>query len=123
MVPHLCVSPARNQFPTLVYLFVLVFDLSSYVPDFLLPEYESAVETVVSWLSTFGITSPPSASTPEDSRAREALNQAESALSKATSVHKGATEDLSDLFDPEAFGKWGEWKKLQGLCLEKDTGE
>jgi len=31
--------------------------------------------------------------------------------------------DLSDLFNPEVFGQQGEWKKLDNLCLEKDTGD
>jgi hypothetical protein len=34
-----------------------------------------------------------------------------------------ANEDLLDIFDPEGFGPEGEWKKLDGMCLSKDTGE
>jgi protein kinase C substrate 80K-H len=103
-----------------------VFDLSSYIPDILLPEYESAVNKVVGWLSTLGIVKGAGGKggeSAEATRAREALSSAESALNRVIKEHKDATEDLADLFDPEAFGKLGEWKKLQGTCLEKDTGE
>jgi protein kinase C substrate 80K-H len=34
-----------------------------------------------------------------------------------------AQRDLEDLFDVTAFGTQGEWKKLNKLCLSKDTGE
>lgn len=101
-----------------------MFDLASYVPDFLLPEYERVTGALVGWLATFGIADRTSDSeSVEASKAREALGAAESALKKARTAHKDANEDLSDLFDPEAFGRQGEWKKLQGTCLEKDTGE
>ncbi|KAG1845657.1 hypothetical protein F4604DRAFT_1688642 [Suillus subluteus] len=34
-----------------------------------------------------------------------------------------ANEDLLDLFKPEGFDPEGEWKKLDSLCLSKDTGD
>jgi len=34
-----------------------------------------------------------------------------------------ASEDLNDIFDPEVFGYEGEWKKLEGVCVEKEQGE
>jgi protein kinase C substrate 80K-H len=33
------------------------------------------------------------------------------------------TSALEKLFDPEWFGTEGEWKKLENMCLAKDTGE
>ena len=36
---------------------------------------------------------------------------------------ENAQRELEDLFKPDRFGKDGEWKKLDRLCLEKDTGE
>ena len=54
---------------------------------------------------------------------RQSLSNAETALREAEDKLKNAQRDLGDLFKPDRFGKDGEWKKLDGLCLEKDTGE
>jgi protein kinase C substrate 80K-H len=54
---------------------------------------------------------------------RQSLSSAETALREAEDKLKNAQRDLEDIFKPEKFGKNGEWKKLDGLCLEKDTGE
>jgi len=59
----------------------------------------------------------------EVSRVRQSLFSAETALHEAEDKLKNAQRDLEDLFKPDRFGKDGEWKKLGGLCLEKDTGE
>ena len=34
-----------------------------------------------------------------------------------------AEDDLKKLFDPEWYGKDGEWKKLHNTCLDKEVGE
>jgi protein kinase C substrate 80K-H len=31
--------------------------------------------------------------------------------------------DVNDIFNIHGFGAKGEWKTLDGACLEKDTGE
>lgn len=59
----------------------------------------------------------------EASRTRQVLSDAEHSLRLTQDELQTAREDLSDLFDPTGFGAAGEWKKLDGLCLEKDTGE
>lgn len=59
----------------------------------------------------------------DTSRAKQALNDAEHALQHATKEKSSAEEELQKLFDPAWFGREGEWKKLQGTCLEKNTGE
>lgn len=33
------------------------------------------------------------------------------------------TRALEKVFDPQWFGSEGEWKKLESMCLTKDTGE
>ena len=59
----------------------------------------------------------------EANQARQALSDAEHGLKLTREEERTARDDLSDLFNPEGFGPDGEWKKLDGLCLEKDTGE
>lgn len=34
-----------------------------------------------------------------------------------------AENDAKEIFNVHGFGAKGEWKKLDGTCLEKDTGE
>lgn len=60
---------------------------------------------------------------PDTSRAKQALNDAEYTLTHAVKEKSNAEEELQRLFDPAWFGRDGEWKKLQGTCLEKNTGE
>jgi protein kinase C substrate 80K-H len=100
-----------------------VFDVSSYIPDSLLPEYEAASSTLSSWLSTFGIVSKSGEESADATRARQSFTAAETELNRLKKEFQDAQEDLKDLFDPTVFGKRGEWKKLQGTCLSKDTGE
>lgn len=69
-----------------------------------------------------GRNSPTSDAT-EVSRVRQLLSDAETALREVEDRFDSAQRDLGDLFNPERFGKAGEWKKLERLCLEKDTGE
>ncbi|KAI0939027.1 hypothetical protein AcW1_004173 [Taiwanofungus camphoratus] len=81
-------------------------------------------DSLVSWLEALGIargTAP--ASTADTSRARKAFNDAEHSLDLARQELQKAQEELSRLFDSEWFGPEGEWKKLQGTCLQKDTGD
>jgi protein kinase C substrate 80K-H len=102
----------------------LLLDISAYLPDALLPSYYSFRESVLSALSVFGIgrgsTSDTSA---ESNRARVALSDAEHSLKLTQDEQRTANEDLQDIFDPDGFGPEGEWKKLDGMCLSKDTGE
>ncbi|KAG1739894.1 glucosidase II beta subunit-like-domain-containing protein [Suillus paluster] len=110
------VGPASTQ--------SLLFDISAYLPDNLLPSYHGFRDSVLSALSVFGIgyggTHDTSA---ESNRARVALSDAEHSLKLTHDEQRNANEDLQDLFDPEGFGPEGEWKKLDGLCLSKDTGD
>ncbi len=59
----------------------------------------------------------------DTSRARQAFNDAEHSLNLAKQEKEKAEKDLRHIFDPEWFGREGEWKKLDGTCIEKDTGE
>jgi protein kinase C substrate 80K-H len=102
----------------------LLLDISAYLPDALLPSYHSFRDSVLSALSVFGIGRGGASDTSaESNRARVALSDAEHSLKLTQDEQKTANEDLLDLFDPEGFGPEGEWKKLDGMCLSKDTGE
>lgn len=120
-----------------------MLDLGSYLPDFLLPQYESARAALVSLLDAIGVVRSASGADkssgdyepyllfrlrsdqclPDTSRARKTLSDAEHSLKLTQDEVERAQTDLSRLFNPEWFGAEGEWKKLEGLCLTKDTGE
>src|SRR6202044_1108615 len=59
----------------------------------------------------------------ESTLARKAYDDAEHSLKLTREEKQRAEEEYADLFDVEGFGREGEWKKLEGLCLEKNTGE
>ncbi|EKM59554.1 uncharacterized protein PHACADRAFT_250133 [Phanerochaete carnosa HHB-10118-sp] len=102
----------------------LLFNVGSYVPDALLPQFEAVRDGLLTWLRTFGIIKGGSDGEPADtSRAKQALSSAENALRSAEREKSNAEQDLSRLFDPKWFGRDGEWKKLQGTCLEKSIGD
>ncbi|OAX39255.1 hypothetical protein K503DRAFT_739832 [Rhizopogon vinicolor AM-OR11-026] len=102
----------------------LLFDISAYLPDALIPSYHSFRDSIVSVLSIFGIGhSDTRDASAESNSARKALLDAEHSLKMTRDETQDANQDLLDLFDPEGFGVEGEWKKLDDLCLSKDTGE
>lgn len=59
----------------------------------------------------------------DSSRARQVLTDAENELENLKSDKERAENDALEIFDVHGFGAEGEWKKLDGTCLEKDTGE
>ncbi|KAF9242918.1 glucosidase II beta subunit-like-domain-containing protein [Melanogaster broomeanus] len=101
----------------------ILFDVTAYLPDSLIPTYITCRDSVLSWLHVLGIGAGVSDTSAESNRARQAFSDAEHSLKLAIEEQRTAREDLSDLFSPEAFGPEGEWKKLDGLCLEKNTGD
>lgn len=59
----------------------------------------------------------------ESSRARQAFTNAENDLKKLQNEKKDTEESITKIFNDQGFGAQGEWKKLDGTCLEYDTGE
>lgn len=125
-----------------------VFNLSNYIPDPLIESFDFLRSGLVYWLVKLGViekstTLKPSASAnrastsrrrisvkagltqcffPADSPAsRDALHKAEESLKTAEKAFGSAKSSLADM--AEKFGPEGEWKKLEGSCVEKDLGE
>lgn len=107
-----------------------------------MPRYTWLRDTTVGWLRALGILRgtvitvngnalPPSCDVidqnlnrfSESGQARASYNDAESKYNSAKERKRNDEDELAQLFDPDGFGAEGEWKKLQGLCLSKDTGE
>ncbi|KAF9004765.1 endoplasmic reticulum protein [Cyathus striatus] len=101
----------------------ILYDVSAYLPDSFLSYYDDIKDTVISWLGLLGISNLESSAAADSSRAQQALSEAETQLSRVRRDKKKAEEDLSEIFIVEGFGAEGEWKKLDGTCLEKNTGD
>jgi len=102
----------------------LLFDPSAYIPASLLPQFEVFRDNLFSILEVFGIRKEVAKGDSSDaSRAKQAFSDAEHSLNVARDEKRQAEEDISQLFDVTWFGREGEWKKLQNLCLEKNTGD
>jgi protein kinase C substrate 80K-H len=59
----------------------------------------------------------------DSSKAHQLLTDAERELGSLISNKEKADSDALEIFNVHGFGAEGEWKKLDGTCLEKDTGE
>ncbi|KAJ7162638.1 glucosidase II beta subunit-like-domain-containing protein [Mycena crocata] len=100
-----------------------LFNVRSYLPESFIPQYEEMRETIISWLEVIGIAGSDSENSADSSKARQALNDAEAALNRVKKDKENAEEDLDEIFNIQGFGAEGEWKKLDGTCLELNTGE
>ncbi|TFK85069.1 endoplasmic reticulum protein [Polyporus arcularius HHB13444] len=100
----------------------ILFNLSAYLPDVLVPQYEALRDQVVAVLEVLGLGkgSDPAADT---SKQQKALNDAEHSLRLTRKEKEDKEQELARLFDPEWYGAEGEWKKLHGTCLEKELGD
>ncbi|KAG9030475.1 hypothetical protein FRB95_003925 [Tulasnella sp. JGI-2019a] len=101
----------------------ILFTVTEYIPDEWRPAFESAKEYLVNTLALMGLVQKKVDTTADTSAAREAHTQANSALSASERQLKTDEEARDKLFSPTWYGKDGEWRKLDGTCLSKDTGE
>ncbi|OCH95878.1 endoplasmic reticulum protein [Obba rivulosa] len=102
----------------------ILFDATAYIPDALLPQYVAVRSMLLSWLEALGLThKAPSDAAADTSRAQQAAKEADNALGHIKQDKQKAQEELSRIFDPEWYGLEGEWKKLHGTCIDKDTGD
>jgi protein kinase C substrate 80K-H len=59
----------------------------------------------------------------DSSKAHQLLTDAERELESLISDKEKTDSDALEIFNVHGFGAEGEWKKLDGTCLEKDAGE
>ncbi len=122
---------------------VLVFSIENYIPDSLMPLYESVKSGLLGTLRSIGILNTAairttggehispiqrcprlmSLPTAEVDKHRSAHHSALEILRRSEDQLKQDEGNLKKLFDPLYFGKKGEWKKLEETCIEKDIGE
>lgn len=100
-----------------------LFDLASYLPDSLVPHYEDVKDTLLTWLENLGIVHGQSDAAADTTHARQALTNAENELRKIVKEKEDAEGDIEEIFSVEGFGAEGEWKKLDGTCLEHNAGD
>ncbi|KAF9506592.1 hypothetical protein BS47DRAFT_1425958 [Hydnum rufescens UP504] len=104
-----------------------LLSLEHYIPEPFLPTFIRIRDAALDLLTKFKLVRPaavpPGAS--GDSDKKKTLHQ--NALNALNVVQTSLADEeraLHKLFDPVfGFGKYGEWKKLDGTCIEKDSGE
>jgi len=101
----------------------ILFEVASYLPESFLPAYEEFKDTLVSWLQKFGIVNGDGEGAADSSRAQQSYQKAENELERMISDKETKENDIKEIFNVHGFGAKGEWKKLDGTCLEKDTGD
>jgi protein kinase C substrate 80K-H len=97
----------------------LGLNFASYLPKSLTP----AFHYIRSFTSAILGENPPPTDSAKVSRLGQSLSDAEARLREAEERLRNVQQEFEDLYNPGVFGKHGEWKKLDKLCLEKDTGE
>ncbi|KAL7409765.1 glucosidase II beta subunit-like-domain-containing protein [Mrakia frigida] len=111
----------------------VLYNLANYIPDPLLESYDFLRSGLLYWLIKFSVVDPSttfsssvpkphsSVESPQTSAARQSLNSATISLSDTQASLTSTQASLSDL--ATKFGPKGEWKKLDGTCIEKNLGE
>ncbi|KAF8239565.1 hypothetical protein L208DRAFT_1386039 [Tricholoma matsutake] len=104
----------------------ILFDLMSYLPDSIIPQYEDIRDTLLVWLKMFGIVhgqDDSAAGELDSTRARQAFTDAQSALERLKTEKTEKEGEIGEIFDVHGFGREGEWKKLDGQCVQTDSGD
>ncbi|EKM82097.1 hypothetical protein AGABI1DRAFT_35773 [Agaricus bisporus var. burnettii JB137-S8] len=97
----------------------VLFDVTSYLPDFAVGYYDQLKDGLV---SLFG--SAPEASTKaKATKAREAFNKADEELRQLQTDKQQSEREAAKIFDVKHFGAEGAWKKLDNTCIEYDDGD
>lgn len=105
----------------------LLYRLEEYIPDSLFDYYDTARETVVSWLTTAGIIKAAqshhsNSDGPHVAAARERFHAAERELNNLHNDISSSQATLDKLSDG-SYGPQGEWKKLDGTCIDTVAGD
>ncbi|OSD01764.1 endoplasmic reticulum protein [Trametes coccinea BRFM310] len=101
----------------------ILYNLSAYLPDSIVPQYEALRDQFVSWLEAIGLVKPAATASADTSRLQKTLSDAEHSLDLTRKEKEQKDKELQRLFDPEWYGAEGEWKKLDGNCLSKEVGD
>lgn len=124
----------------------VVYRIDQYIPDALYESYESVRDALLMWLIRFGVIGKQatqdtsvsdaprtSLSTPSNphltpSRARKDIIDARKKYTELSSALGAAQNDLASTRDAleklgTEFGPQGEWKKLEGTCIDREQGE
>lgn len=108
----------------------ILFRIHEYLPDAVVPYFEAGVDTLLDLLLKANIISDYKRNTRKGTEEGEAEN-----VSAARTNHRTADNALRDIersleskknelnADPERWGRRGEFKALDGKCVEKNMGE
>ncbi|KAF8898115.1 glucosidase II beta subunit-like protein-domain-containing protein [Gymnopilus junonius] len=101
----------------------ILFDVEAYLPDSVVPAYEDFKSSLVNLLQKVGLYRGSDSSGADSSRAWQVYYDAKNELDRLTKDKETKENDIKEIFNVHGFGERGEWKKLDGHCLELDTGD
>ncbi|BEJ14197.1 hypothetical protein CspHIS471_0313710 [Cutaneotrichosporon sp. HIS471] len=103
----------------------LLYRLEEYIPDSMYEYYFSAREALVDILTNMGVLKKTAVINdgPHVAAARERFNAAERELNTVRSAITSAEETLEQIGNKHWFGPDGEWKKLDGTCVDTIAGD
>jgi protein kinase C substrate 80K-H len=95
----------------------------SSLPDFVSSPFGNLKGSLVSLLQNLNVVSGDdgSAVSVDSSKTHQALSDAERELGSLLSDKENTDADALEIFNAHGFGAEGEWKKLDGTCLEKEV--
>lgn len=106
----------------------LLFRIHEYLPDSVVPYFEATVDTLLDLLAKANVLGPhegddTGGERDEARKERLALEEAEGHLRKLEGEFKDAK--MASTLEPSIWGPDGEWKALDGSCVEwkSDSGE
>ncbi|GMK53438.1 hypothetical protein CspeluHIS016_0100240 [Cutaneotrichosporon spelunceum] len=103
----------------------LLYRLEEYIPDSMFEYYFSAREALVSALTNMGVLKKSVVVNdgPLVAAARDKFNAAERELGNVRSAISSAEDTLGQIETKLWFGPDGEWKKLDGTCVDTVAGD
>ncbi|OCF38619.1 protein kinase C substrate 80K-H [Kwoniella heveanensis CBS 569] len=113
----------------------LLWKIDEYIPDSMYDSWETVRDTMIDWMIRFGLiggkskagskakTSGGAADGPHVAAAKEKHRNLANDLNKLRNEITKSEETIGKLGGGSGFGPSGEWKKLDGTCVDKVSGD
>ncbi|KAJ9094012.1 hypothetical protein QFC20_006992 [Naganishia adeliensis] len=103
-----------------------LYRIDQYIPDALYESYETVRDALLVWLIRFGLigktaTQDSTSDAPHMIDARKKFTDLSDSLAAARNELSSTREALEKL--GSEFGPEGEWKKLEGTCIDREQGD
>ncbi|KAE8230582.1 hypothetical protein CF326_g4414 [Tilletia indica] len=107
----------------------ILFRIHEYLPDALVPTFEALVDTFLDLLLKTNVITTVKRKRPTDTGAEhesvvKVRNEANAASKKLRDLERALSDKRGELIlDPKRHGREGEFKALEGTCIQKEVAE